>query len=65
MTFARDRFPLLLEDLIGFEGPRPILVEGAGLLPELIKPHLISPLCNVAFRRAMSEGARFEKAKIS
>ncbi len=39
-TFARDRFPLLLEDLRGFSGPTPILVEGVTLLPELIKPLL-------------------------
>jgi hypothetical protein len=39
-TFARDRFPLLLEDLRKFEGPRPILAEGVGLLPELVKPLL-------------------------
>ena len=38
--FAHDRFPLLLEDLQKLEGPRPILVEGAGLLPELVAPLL-------------------------
>lgn len=38
--FARDRLPLLLEDLRDFRRPRPILAEGAGLLPELVKPLL-------------------------
>lgn len=42
LTFARQRFPLLLKDLQGFEGRGPILVEGAGLLPELVKPLLSS-----------------------
>ena len=40
--FARDRFLLLVEDLQKFDGPRPILVEGVGLLPELVEPLLAS-----------------------
>lgn len=39
-AFARDRFPLLLEDLRAFKGAAPVLVEGVALLPGLIKPLL-------------------------
>lgn len=39
-TFARDRFPFLLEDLRAFQGLFPILVEGVGLLPNLVTPLL-------------------------
>ena len=42
LAFDQDRFPFLLSDLRKFEGPRPVLVEGAGLRPSLIKPLLIS-----------------------
>ncbi|UCG24785.1 MAG: hypothetical protein JSW55_01960 [Chloroflexota bacterium] len=41
-TFAHDRFPLLLEELRSFQGPRPLLAEGAGVLPELVAPLLTS-----------------------
>lgn len=37
------RFPLVLEDLIAYPDDRPIIVEGFGLLPELVCPLLSSP----------------------
>lgn len=38
-----DRFPLLIEDLLGLPGEPKIVVEGFGLLPELLAPLLHFP----------------------
>jgi hypothetical protein len=40
---ARERFPLVLEDLRGVEDDAPILVEGPQILPELVASLLASP----------------------
>ena len=39
----RDRFPLVIEDLLAYPSERPIVAEGFGLLPELLAPLLSSP----------------------
>jgi len=36
------RFPLVIRDLLSMPGDRPIIVEGFGLLPELVHPFLAS-----------------------
>jgi hypothetical protein len=42
LSFSQ-RFPLVLEDLLALPDDRPIIVEGFGLLPELVGPLLSSP----------------------
>jgi adenylate kinase family enzyme len=39
----RDRFPLVIEDLLAFSREQLIVAEGFGLLPELLVPLLSSP----------------------
>ncbi len=36
----REAFPMILADLQAMAGERPVLVEGAALLPDLVAPHL-------------------------
>lgn len=36
-AFYRERFELVLEDLAGFDASRPLLLEGAAFLPELVQ----------------------------
>lgn len=43
MQSFQDRFPLLIEDLIALPRHRRVIVEGLGLLPELLAPALIDP----------------------
>ncbi len=42
ISFHR-RFPLVIEDLLAFSDGKTILVEGFGILPELVQPLLSSP----------------------
>ena len=39
----RDRFPLVIEDLLAFPTERYVVAEGFGLLPEYVAPLLVSP----------------------
>lgn len=39
----RDRFPLVIEDLLAFPNDQRMIAEGFGLLPELLAPVLSSP----------------------
>jgi hypothetical protein len=38
----RDRFPLVIEDLLDYPRDRPVVAEGFGFLPELLAPVLFS-----------------------
>ena len=40
---SRERFPLVLADLLAFEDEAPVLVDGPQLLPELVAPLAASP----------------------
>jgi hypothetical protein len=40
-AFYRDQWEMILEDLLGLDGP--VLAEGSGLLPELVAPLLNDP----------------------
>jgi hypothetical protein len=40
-AFYRDQMKMILEDLLGLDGP--VLAEGSGLLPELVAPLLNDP----------------------
>lgn len=43
MQSFHDRFPLLIEDLIALPRDHRVIVEGFGLLPELLAPALMDP----------------------
>jgi hypothetical protein len=42
ITLYREEFPLFLDELLCLPGSKPILVEGAALLPECVKPLLLN-----------------------
>jgi hypothetical protein len=61
LAFHRERFPLILEDLLALPPTDLLLVEGFGLVPDLVAPLLVAPeqaiwlLPTPAFRRAAIE----------
>jgi len=54
---SRERFPLVLEDLLGLEDEAPVIVDGPQLLPELVAPLAASPghVLYVIASRSMQE----------
>jgi len=43
LTFARERFAFILEDLCQFNLEKPLLLEGTALLPELVELYPLKP----------------------
>ena len=43
LALYHEEFPLILDDLLAFPMTRPILAEGAALLPECVVPFLVEP----------------------
>jgi 2-phosphoglycerate kinase len=43
LAFYRERFPLILDDLKQLDADEPVILEGAALLPKLIRDHPVNP----------------------
>ena len=43
LTYYHERFPFILEDLSGLSLEKPVILEGAAFLPELVHPFLPKP----------------------